>query len=307
MVSCEKDPTHLSTVRHCYQQTVEALLDSNALATFPEISRADIQAFQEMYGSSAFVCRRPRCVFSTIGFESASQRDGHESKHQRQYRCAYTSCVSFAKGFANRKQLRKHNEMYHAAVTAGPSLAESLTAVVGITQQPPGPSLQQQQQQLQSLAAALAKARGQPASGNAMSEMLANMPLEQQQRLATLPPEKINELVTKWHEQRAMSAANGSLRQPQVPILANNQMRPGQQVPQPGQSSPASNALNQFIARQQQREQMQLKMQPSPPTERAPSRIQYDISLALKAQGTPRSGWQASIPLQERLAIIFNV
>lgn len=177
MVSCGEDPTHLSTVRHCYQQTVEALLDNNALVNFPEIGRADIQAFQEIYGSSAFVCRRPRCVFSTTGFESASQRDEHESKHQRQYRCAYTSCVSFAKGFANRKQLRKHNETYHIAVAAGPSLAESLAAVVGITQQQPQPQSQRQvmdleanfqQQQMtqqQSLAAARANAQAKAQIG----------------------------------------------------------------------------------------------------------------------------------------------
>jgi hypothetical protein len=71
-----------------------------------------------------------------------------------------------------------------------------------------------------------------------MSMMLASMPQEQQQRLAALPPDKLNEVVNKWHEQRA--------RPPQIPMQPNNQNRPGQQPPQPGQFNPQ--ALNHFLA-----------------------------------------------------------
>lgn len=86
----------------------------------------------------------------------------------------------------------------------------------------------------------------QPGPGNAMSAMLAGMPQDQQQRFAALPPEKLNEMVNKWHEQRAqLSAASAQAGRPQMPMQANNQVRPGQQVPQPGQFNP--NALSQFM------------------------------------------------------------
>ena len=82
-------------------------------------------------------------------------------------------------------------------------------------------------------------------SGNAMSMMLAGMTPEQQQRLAQLPPDKLNEIVSKWHEQSAMNAGNGQPGRPQMPMQANSQIRPGQQGPQPGQFNPQ--ALSQFM------------------------------------------------------------
>jgi hypothetical protein len=100
----------------------------------------------------------------------------------------------------------------------------------------------------------------QPGPGNGTNTvgmnpaMLAGMPPEQQQRLANLPPEKLNEVVTKWHEQRAaqMNASNMQAGRPQMPMQANGQMRPGQQMPQPGQFT-QQNAANQFMANQGQR------------------------------------------------------
>jgi hypothetical protein len=100
----------------------------------------------------------------------------------------------------------------------------------------------------------------QPGPGNSTNAvgtnptMLAGMPLEQQQRLASLPPEKLNEVVTKWHEQRTaqMNASNMQAGRPQMPMQANGQMRPGQQMPQPGQFT-QQNAANQFMPNQGQR------------------------------------------------------
>jgi hypothetical protein len=100
----------------------------------------------------------------------------------------------------------------------------------------------------------------QPGPGNGTNTvgmnpaMLAGMPPEQQQRLANLPPEKLNEVVTKWNEQRAaqMNASNMQAGRPQMPMQANGQMRPGQQMPQPGQFT-QPNAANQFMANQGQR------------------------------------------------------
>ena len=86
-------------------------------------------------------------------------------------------------------------------------------------------------------------------SGNGFNPaMFAGMPQEQQQRLAGLPPDKLNEVVTKWHEQRAqqMNATNVPGGRPGMPMQGNNQARPGQQVPQPGQFNP-QNAITQFM------------------------------------------------------------
>ncbi|PQE30167.1 hypothetical protein CJF32_00003620 [Rutstroemia sp. NJR-2017a WRK4] len=128
--SCEIDPTYFSTVRHHYQQTTEALLDEKALATFPEISENELQVFRDTYGVSAFVCRYLHCAFSSDGFDSSSKRAKHESQHQRQFRCAHSSCFSFAPGFVTRNQLNKHNERYHPVVNEGPSLVESLAPLL---------------------------------------------------------------------------------------------------------------------------------------------------------------------------------
>ena len=91
----------------------------------------------------------------------------------------------------------------------------------------------------------------QPGSGNAMNgsafnvnAMIAAMPQEQQQRLAGLPQDKLNEVVSKWHQQR-MNAGNVQAGRPSMPMQDNPQMRPGPQVPQPGQFNP-QNAVNQF-------------------------------------------------------------
>ena len=37
------------------------------------------------------------------------------------------------------------------------------------------------------------------------------------------------------------------------------------------------------------------------------TQIQYQISQALKAQMPPRSGWQTTVPVQERLVLIYNM
>jgi hypothetical protein len=82
-------------------------------------------------------------------------------------------------------------------------------------------------------------------NGSALNPMFAGMAPEQQQRLAALPPDKLNEVVNKWNEQRAqMNANNLQSGRPPVSMQGNNKLRT-QQVPQPGQFNP--NALSQFL------------------------------------------------------------
>jgi hypothetical protein len=83
---------------------------------------------------------------------------------------------------------------------------------------------------------------------NAMhSTMMATLGPEQQQRLTSLPPDKLQEVVNRWHEARAQSmhAANPQAAgRSQMPMQGNNPMRPGQ-----GQMGGPPN--NQQIALQQ--------------------------------------------------------
>ncbi|RQM07200.1 hypothetical protein DH86_00000896 [Scytalidium sp. 3C] len=91
------------------------------------------------------------------------------------------------------------------------------------------------------------------------SALFANMPIEQQNRLSTLPPDRLNEVLARWHAQQTAQGGR-----PQVPMQGNNQVRPGQPNPQAGQFGP-QNPMNQFLNAQggQQRPQgMQGAMNP---------------------------------------------
>ncbi|KAF7952570.1 uncharacterized protein EAE97_002067 [Botrytis byssoidea] len=125
---CEMDPTHLSTIGHQFQQTIESLLGTNAPVAFPNINQMDIQVLRETYGASVFICRYVNCVRNVDGFETSSQRDKHESHHQHRYRCAHSSCAYFTSCFVTRVLLNKHNKKYHSLTTneESPSLAEIL-------------------------------------------------------------------------------------------------------------------------------------------------------------------------------------
>jgi hypothetical protein len=83
--------------------------------------------------------------------------------------------------------------------------------------------------------------------GNAMNglnpAMFQGMPPEQQKQFAALPPDKLNEVVQKWH-----AAQNARMQGQQMPMPGGNQQpRPGQLGPQAGQFTPQQQALNQFM------------------------------------------------------------
>lgn len=131
---CTSDPTYFSKTRHHYQLTLEALLAGHASRTFLGIDVNQLQIFKETYGPSAFTCRYVHCARATDGFETSKKRDEHESAHQRKYRCAHPSCVSFACGFATKRSLNRHNEKYHPTHAKSISLSEGI--VLAIRQAP---------------------------------------------------------------------------------------------------------------------------------------------------------------------------
>jgi hypothetical protein len=91
------------------------------------------------------------------------------------------------------------------------------------------------------------RAQGQ-ANGynNAANAMFAAMGPEQQRQLVTLPPDKLSEVVNKWHEQSQLNGGNMQAGRPPMPMQANSQVRPGPQAPAPGQFNP-QNGANQFM------------------------------------------------------------
>jgi hypothetical protein len=80
--------------------------------------------------------------------------------------------------------------------------------------------------------------------GGLTAALFAVIGLERQQRLATLPRDKLTDVVHKWHVQRQQQFQAG---RPQVPIQqVPSQVRPGPQIPLEGQFNP-QNGTNQFI------------------------------------------------------------
>lgn len=77
--------------------------------------------------------------------------------------------------------------------------------------------------------------------------MFANMSQDQQQRMMAMPPEKLNEVVSKWNEQRMQQMNTQNMQGARPQMAVNNQVRPGQPIPQPGQINPMA-AAQHFMA-----------------------------------------------------------
>lgn len=77
------------------------------------IDQRTLVKFRNMYGESEFTCRFHDCPFHSDGFESVQKRNDHEMSHVKSLRCAVPTCDFFARGFASRTGLLKHNRKYH--------------------------------------------------------------------------------------------------------------------------------------------------------------------------------------------------
>lgn len=89
----------------------------------------------------------------------------------------------------------------------------------------------------------------QPGQGNGMGmaginqETFNSMGPQMQQQIATLPPDKLQEVMSKWNEARAAQGMQMQNGRPQMPMQGNPQVRPGQQIQQPFN---VPNPANQF-------------------------------------------------------------
>ncbi|PBP28971.1 hypothetical protein BUE80_DR000094 [Diplocarpon rosae] len=78
--------------------------------------------------------------------------------------------------------------------------------------------------------------------------MLQGLGPDVQRTIAGMAPEKLNEVVNKWHESRTgqVNGANMPGGRPPMPMPGAGQIRPGQQMPPGGQFNPP-NSTNQFM------------------------------------------------------------
>jgi hypothetical protein len=137
--------------------------------------------------------------------------------------------------------------------------------------------------------------------GNAMNTaglnpaMFAGMTQQQQQDIVSLPPDKLNEVMNKWNEQRTqMNAANMQAGRPPGQMQGNNQARPGQQVPQQGPFNPQN--PNQFALNGQRPPQ-------GPPMSAAMTPQQQILLQAqiARLQNPQRNGPPMGLPNEQRL------
>lgn len=127
-----------------YQDMMEAILTAPPLTTERTGYAKLVDEFQKLYGNSAYICRYPRCRFSSDGFSSKTTRENHERIHARPLRCVDTSCDFYVSGFTNKVALQKHNRNYHIQPGESQATAEVKTAISRLQRMVPPvtPSLQ---------------------------------------------------------------------------------------------------------------------------------------------------------------------
>jgi hypothetical protein len=83
------------------------------------VQHADMQheRFSVLYGSKMYKCRNQLCrLSSSKAFTSQMERQRHEDRHTRPYKCPSEPCEYWQRGFASTAQLQKHIKSYHPKV-----------------------------------------------------------------------------------------------------------------------------------------------------------------------------------------------
>lgn len=115
----EHDPTHFSLVSHRYQEVVLSLLSCEVDDLPSSIDQQTLVAFRKTHGESEITCRFHDCPFHSDGFETVQKRNDHELSHVKTLRCDVPTCECFARGFASKSGLLKHNRKYHPSPHEG--------------------------------------------------------------------------------------------------------------------------------------------------------------------------------------------
>ena len=113
----QNDRSVFSRLSAIFENGVAYLLSQQEVEGIPD---AALRAFHESYGSTAFRCRYPRCVRSSLGFASQDLRIQHEMVHFQRVYCKVSACQFGRVGFAKRSALSAHVRKYHAEVSTLP-------------------------------------------------------------------------------------------------------------------------------------------------------------------------------------------
>ncbi|KIW69456.1 hypothetical protein PV04_05333 [Phialophora macrospora] len=129
-----RDPTFLCQIVERYEADLESLLFSTDEALPPGIEKVDVLAFRNKFSAGAFRCRYYGCSDKTsVMFQSAVERDKHESNHLPRFQCPKSYCIWKDIGFRKRQELESHMRHYHPDIMNVPvsSLPQTVLSATG--------------------------------------------------------------------------------------------------------------------------------------------------------------------------------
>lgn len=98
------------------------------LEEFPKKYKSDMLLYKQFYDhENLYKCSKITCRYFSEGFTTAKARKKHVDIHDRPYLCETTDCVG-SEGFANSKDLEKHNKTFHPEMVDFSKIFTSLTA-----------------------------------------------------------------------------------------------------------------------------------------------------------------------------------
>ncbi|KAF5632924.1 early growth response 1-B [Fusarium sp. NRRL 25303] len=86
----------------------------------------DEDTVDDYYGSKPYKCNRTLCRFFHAGYNNARDRDNHGKRHERPFQCP-VSCNAAPLGFISNKDRERHVNIYHAELSEGPAIFETLS------------------------------------------------------------------------------------------------------------------------------------------------------------------------------------
>ncbi|KAG4273766.1 hypothetical protein FPRO04_01407 [Fusarium proliferatum] len=86
----------------------------------------DEDTVEDYYGSKPYKCDRTLCRFFHVGYNNTLDRDNHGKRHERPFQCP-VSCNAAPLGFVSNKDRERHVNIYHAELSEGPAIFETLS------------------------------------------------------------------------------------------------------------------------------------------------------------------------------------
>ncbi len=112
-------PITESTVNHLELHKIVQrirLVFETVVLQLPLRDSAEGMQLREYYGTNWFKCLRSACRRFYNGFLSAHERDVHEKRHSRPFRCDVAGSFAATIGCSTEQGLKKHKGKYHSSV-----------------------------------------------------------------------------------------------------------------------------------------------------------------------------------------------